>query len=260
MLRPRLIPCLLIYRQGLVKSVRFGDYKYIGDPLNAVRIFNEKRVDELIVVDIEASAKGHEPNYSLIRNLAKECRMPLCYGGGVGTTAQVERVVDLGVEKVAIGSGAISSPNLIAESAARVGRQSIVAVIDVKKVGLRHRDEVVTHNGKVRTGLPPIEFAKRLEAQGAGELLVNSVDRDGTAKGYDLNLIKRMRMSVDIPITAVGGAGSLQHISELYRECGVVGAGAGSLFVFKGKYRAVLISYPGAEVKDALQNGVKVHL
>jgi len=251
-LRPRLIPCLLVHKGGLVKTVKFGDPKYVGDPINAVRIFNEKGVDELLVVDIDATRQQREPNYRLIGNLANECRMPLCYGGGVTSCAHIERIIGLGVEKVAIGAAAATRPELLAEAASRVGRQSLVAVIDVKRTGLMRRNEVVTHNATVRTGHDPIEFAKNMQEQGAGEILLNSVDRDGTMEGYDLELVARLRDSVTIPITILGGAGSLGDVEGLYKAHGIIGAAAGSLFVFKGKYRAVLINYPNGSEKDAL--------
>lgn len=260
MLRPRLIPCLLVHDSGLVKTQKFGDPKYVGDPINAVRIFNEKEVDELIVVDIDATRLGREPDYGMIANLAVECRMPLCYGGGVTTSEQVERIVGLGVEKVALSAAAVRSPKLIGEAASKVGSQSIVVVIDVKKTGLMRRHEVVTHNGSQRTGLAPEEFAMRVEGAGAGEIVINSVDNDGEMLGYDHELINAVRQKVSLPMTVIGGAGSLADIERLYAEHGVIGAAAGSLFVFKGKYRAVLINYPNRTEKDALlrRAGVRV--
>ena len=261
MLRPRIIPCLLVKNGGLVKTVRFDNPKYVGDPINAVRIFNEKEVDELIVADIDATVRGREPDYTMIRNLAAECRMPLCYAGGVRTPEQIERIISLGVEKVGISSAAIQTPELIAESAKRVGNQSIVVVLDVKKVGLPGRYEVLTHNGTRRVGLDPVEFAKRAEALGAGEILINSIDRDGEMKGYDLDLVDQVRDAVSLPLSVLGGAGSLADIEGLIRRYGIIGAAAGSLFVFKGKYRAVLINYPSRNEKDALySNGLNVGL
>jgi len=250
MLQPRIIPCLLVKNGGLVKTTRFGAPKYVGDPLNAVRIFNEKEVDELTVLDIDATAHGREPNYGLIRDLAVECRMPLCYGGGVTTAEQIERIVALGVEKVALSAAAVADPQLLARAAERVGRQSIVVVLDVKQVGNRY--ELFTHNATRATGLDPAEFAARAEQLGAGEIVVNSIDRDGAMKGYDLELLTRVRAAMTLPMTALGGAGSLKDIAELIARFGIVGAAAGSLFVFKGVYRAVLISYPGRADKDAL--------
>ncbi|MEO7157345.1 MAG: HisA/HisF-related TIM barrel protein, partial [Vicinamibacterales bacterium] len=166
MLQPRVIPCLLVKNGGLVKTLRFGAPKYVGDPLNAVRIFNEKEVDELTVLDIDATAQGREPNYALIRDLAAECRMPLCYGGGVTTAEQIQKIIGLGVEKVAVSAAAVADPELLPRACERVGRQSIVVVIDVRKVGQRH--EVFTHNGTRATGLEPAAFAARIERLGAG--------------------------------------------------------------------------------------------
>ncbi|QNI57186.1 histidine biosynthesis family protein [Synechococcus sp. BIOS-U3-1] len=252
MLRARIIPCLLVHNGGLVKTTRFGGSKYIGDPLNAVRIFNEKQVDELIVVDIDATTKDLEPNYGLIANLAAECRMPLCYGGGVRTVEQIERIVSLGVEKVSLGSAAAYNPGLIKLASQRVGSQSIVAVMDVKKSSFRGRYEVLTHNGSKKTGCNPVEMARQLQALGAGEILLNSIDRDGTMKGYDLGLIDAVRKVTRLPMTVIGGAGSFDDMRALVIRYGVIGAAAGSLFVFKGKYRAVLIQYPQPSEIDLL--------
>lgn len=252
MLRPRIIPCLLIHKGGLVKTERFGSPKYVGDPLNAVRIFNEKEVDELIVVDIDASRHGHAPNEALIADLAAECRMPLCYGGGVKTIQQIERLISLGVEKVAISSAAIDNPSLISAAAERVGSQSVVVVIDVKATGLLQRLEVVTLNATKRTGLSPVEVARRSEDLGAGEIVLNSVDRDGQMQGYDLKLIEQVRKEIRVPLTVLGGAGSFDDIRQLVSRYSLIGAAAGSLFVFKGKYRAVLINYPSRVERDSL--------
>ncbi|TKB65781.1 MAG: glycosyl amidation-associated protein WbuZ [Nitrospira sp.] len=252
MLRPRIIPCLLVKNGGLVKTVQFDKPKYVGDPINAVRIFNEKEVDELIVLDIDATVQNREPNYTMIANLAAECRMPLCYGGGVRTAEQVQKIISLGVEKVALSASAVQTSRLISEAAERVGSQSVVVVMDVKKSGLLQRYEVYTHNGGRKTGLDPAEFAKQAEALGAGEIVVNSIDRDGVMKGYDLDLISRVRDATSLPMTVLGGAGSLNDITNLIRSFGVIGAAAGSLFVFKGVYRAVLINYPSRADKDAL--------
>lgn len=249
MLRPRIIPCLLIHNGGLVKTVRFGAPKYVGDPLNAVRIFNEKEVDELMVVDIDASRHIREPDYKLIANLALECRMPLSYGGGVKTVEQFDRIIGLGVEKVAVSSAAVDDPTLISRAAARVGSQSVVAVIDVKKSGLLQKPEVVTLNATKRSGLEPSAFAARLQELGAGEIVLNNVDRDGEMKGYDFDLIDSVRNTISTPLTVLGGAGSLDDIRSLVSRYGIIGAAAGSLFVFKGKYRAVLINYPSLEEK-----------
>lgn len=254
MLRPRIIPCLLVHNGGLVKTRSFKDPKYVGDPINAVRIFNEKEADELMVLDIDATAKKVEPDFGMIAKLAAECRMPLCYGGGVTTAGQAARIVDMGVEKVAVSAGAINNPSLLTEMAAAVGRQSVVAVLDVRKRrGLFAKGyEVCTHNGKITYKLDALTLAKQLQAAGAGEIVVNSVDRDGQMQGYDLELAMQLKQALKVPITFLGGAGSLEHLGELVSSLGVVGAAAGSLFVFKGKYRAVLINYPTPEQKKQL--------
>jgi cyclase len=244
MLRPRLIPFLLVRDGGLVKTRRFAPDKYVGDPINTVRIFNEKHVDEIVVLDIDATTKGHEPDTKLIAHLAAECRMPLCYGGGVRTVEHVEKIVSLGVEKVAISAAALANPGLISATAKRVGSQSVVVVLDVKNTGIFKRAEVVTHNGTRRTGRDPLEWAKEVEQRGAGEIVVNSVDRDGEMCGYDLDLAFKLREVLSLPLTIVGGAGSMADAEALVSKVGVVGVGAGSLFVFKGRLRAVLVNYP----------------
>jgi cyclase len=249
MLRPRIIPCLLIHNGGLVKTIRFGAPKYVGDPLNAVRIFNEKEVDELMVFDIDASRHLREPDYKLIGNLARECRMPLSYGGGVKTVEQFDRIIGLGVEKVAVSSAVVDDLTLISRAAARVGSQSVVAVIDVKRSGLLRKPEVVTLNATKRSGLEPSVFAAKLQELGAGEIVLNNVDSDGEMKGYDFDLIDSVRNAISTPLTVLGGAGSLDDIRSLVNRYGIIGAAAGSLFVFKGKYRAVLINYPSLEEK-----------
>ena len=251
MLRPRIIPCLLVHEGGLVKTVKFGDPKYVGDPVNAVKIFNEKEADELIVLDIDATVQRREPNLRLIGQFAAECRMPLCYGGGVTTVEQASRIIGLGVEKVALSSAAIANPKLVAAIAQEVGSQSVVVVLDVRRKG-PGAWEVRTHNGKNATGRAPAELAREFEDLGAGEIVVNSIDNDGVMKGYDLELAHAVRESVRLPLSVLGGAGSLADIARLIETCGVVGAAAGSLFVFKGVYRAVLINYPMPAQKEEL--------
>ena len=254
MLRPRIIPCLLVHDKGLVKTIRFSEPKYVGDPINAVRIFNEKEVDELIVLDIDASREKREPDYKMISHLAEECRMPLCYGGGVTTSDQVMKIIGLGVEKVAISAAAINNPRLISEAADKVGNQSIVVVLDVKKRLLPGKYEVKIYNGTKFTGKCPFELVKEIEQLGAGEIVINSIDNDGVMKGYDHLLIEKIRKSIHIPLTVLGGAGSLNDIGQLFQKHGTLGAAAGSLFVFKGQYRAVLINYPNSAEKDLLIN------
>jgi cyclase len=252
MLRPRIIPCLLVKDQGLVKTVKFNNPKYVGDPINAVRIFNEKEVDELIVLDIDVSRNADGPDYKMIQHLAAECRMPLCYGGGVKTPAQARTIIGLGAEKVAISSAAIETPELISQIAQEIGSQSVVVVLDVKKRLFGGKYEVWTHNGTVNTGKNPIEFAKAAEKLGAGEIVINSIDNDGEMKGYDIALAKKVREAITVPMTLLGGAGSLKDIGNLISNFGIVGAAAGSLFVFKGVYKAVLINYPSLAEKDEL--------
>lgn len=252
MLRPRITPCLLVHHRGLVKTVQFAAPKYVGDPLNAVRIFNEKEADELIVLDIDATAEGREPDFLTIAKLAVECRMPLCYGGGVTSAAQAKRIIGLGVEKVAISSAAIDTPALIAQMASEIGSQSVVVVIDAKKRRFLGGYDAWTHNATRSTGRPVVELAQEAEARGAGEIVINSIDRDGTMTGYDLALAREVREAVRIPMSVLGGAGSLGDIQQLFATCGIVGAVAGSLFVFKGSLKAVLINYPSQAQKDPL--------
>ena len=253
MLYPRIIPTLLIHKKGLVKTVKFKDGKYVGDPINAVKIFNEKEVDEIVILDIDASANNTEPDYQLIEKLAFECRMPLCYGGGIKSAEQAQRIFSLGVEKIAISSVAFQKPQLIPEMAERVGNQSVVVVMDVKKK-LFGGYEVMIHNAKKSTGVNPVSFSKEAEKLGAGEIVINSIDNDGMMQGYDLGLINKIREVITIPLTVMGGAGTYDHIGEVIKEHGIIGAAAGSLFVFKGKYRAVLINYPTNAKKEELLN------
>jgi len=253
MLRARIIPCLLIRNNGLVKTFKFSDDKYVGDPINAVRIFNEKEVDELIVVDIDASVQNREPDFRMIADLAAECRMPLCYGGGIKSADQARRIMSLGVEKVALSSGIIERPELITEIAQEVGSQSVVAVLDVRKTGHGLDYNVWTHNGTKDTGRSPVELAKEFEALGVGEIVINSIDNDGVMKGYDLDLVHQIKREVHVPMTVLGGAGSLQDFGKVIEKYGPMGVSAGSLFVFKGIYRAVLINYPSHAQRDELQ-------
>ena len=259
MLRPRITPCLLIQNNGLVKTVNFKAPKYVGDPINAVRIFNEKEVDELIVLDIDASAKGVAPNLKRVETLAAECRMPLCYGGGVNTIEQAVEIFSVGVEKIAISTHALSEPTFVSRLAERVGTQSVVVVLDVRK-DKKGRYEVYTRNGTKGTGKGPVELARQFQELGAGEIVINSIDNDGVMKGCDLELIAQVRDAVDVPLTALGGVGSLQDIGKVIERFGIMGIAAGSLFVFKGVFRAVLINYPNPQDKDVLvQNALAAY-
>lgn len=243
MLRSRIIPCLLMHDGGLNKTEKFKPGKYVGDPLNAVKIFNEKQVDELLLIDIDATIKGGEPDFDRLRSIAIESRMPLSYGGGVRTAEQAAKIISLGFEKVSVSSAALERPELIREMATAIGSQSVVVTIDVKKSGLFSSDAIFTHNGtrKQKRGL--IEWVEQATALGAGEITINSIDRDGTMSGYDLDLARQTRAATDLPMTFLGGAGSLADMEALIDSVGVCGAAAGSLFVFKGTYKAVLISY-----------------
>jgi imidazole glycerol-phosphate synthase subunit HisF len=251
-LRPRIIPCLLVSDGGLVKTQHFKEPKYVGDPINAVKIFNEKEADELTVLDIDATVQDRGPDFAMIEHLAAECRMPLCYGGGVTTREEAKRIIGLGVEKVAISAAAVDSPALITQIADEIGGQSVVVILDVKKPLFGREFEVYTHNGRKKARQPLAELVREIEQRGSGELVINSIDRDGTMKGYDLDLAERMRGMTRLPVTMLGGAGSLNDIGALVDRCGIVGAAAGSLFVFKGIYRAVLINYPNPAQKDAI--------
>lgn len=252
MLRPRIIPCLLVKGRGLVKTVRFTSPKYVGDPINAVRIFNEKEVDELIVLDIDATKERREPDYTMIEHLASECRMPLCYGGGVKSVEQAKRIIGSGVEKIATSSAAVLTPGFVMDLAECVGAQSVVAVLDVKKESRGGKYEVWLQNGLENTHKCAAELAADLERRGVGEVVINSVENDGTMRGYDVELAREIRSVISVPLTMIGGAGSLEHIRELIRNLGVIGAAAGSLFVFKGVHKAVLINYPTRLERDAL--------
>ncbi len=252
MLRPRIIPCLLVHQRGLVKTVKFATPKYVGDPINAVRIFNEKEVDELVVLDIDATRNGVEPDFKMIETLASECRMPFCYGGGIKTVEQAVRIIKLGAEKVALSSAAMENPQLLPKIAEQIGAQSVVVVLDVKQHPKSGAYEVWTHNATKNTGRHVVEVVQQLKDLGVGEVTINSIDQDGVMKGYDLALVRSVRSLVPTPMTILGGAGKLADIKALFDEFGVIGASAGSLFVFKGTYRAVLINYPSRAQKQTL--------
>jgi cyclase len=254
MLRTRVIPCLLLRNGGLVKTRGFSEPRYVGDPINAVKIFNEKEVDEIVFLDISATPAAREPNYDLIRDIATEAFMPFAYGGGVTSVAEVRKLIALGVEKVIINTRAIARPELVREAAEVVGSQSLVVSIDVKRT-LFGRYEVVSHGGSRKTGLDPAEWAQRAEELGAGEILVNSVDRDGCMSGYDLVLLRRVTEAVRVPVVACGGAGSMADFRSAVMEGGASAVAAGSLFVFHGKHRAVLITYPEYAELERLFSG-----
>jgi cyclase len=241
MLSHRIIPCLLISSGGLVKTERFTKPKYVGDPINAVRIFNDKEVDELIVLDIDASREGRGPNYALVEELASECFMPLCYGGGIRTADEARQLISLGVEKVGVQSAALRDPSIIREIADRSGEQSVVASIDVGRDWLGRR-KLHSAAGVKTPGAWQSHLAAVL-AMGAGEIMLNAVDLDGTLKGMDLELIREASALSDAPLIAVGGAGSLADFRKA-TDAGASAVAAGAFFVFQGPHRAVLITYP----------------
>jgi imidazole glycerol-phosphate synthase subunit HisF len=238
----RVIPVLLIKNGGLVKSVKFKDHRYVGDPINAVRIFNEKEVDELAILDISASAANREPDYVKIEEIASEAFMPVSYGGGITNIEQVAKLFYLGVEKMVINKVAHTNPALIQSIASVYGQQSVVVSIDVKK-NFWGKYKVYTDNGKKDTGIDPVSFARQCAVNGAGEILLNSIDKDGTYAGYDTELTEKVSSSVHIPVIVCGGAGTLAHFRKA-SDCGASAVAAGSMFVFQRPHNAVLISYP----------------
>ncbi len=252
MLRSRIIPCLLIHNKGLVKTVNFKDPKYVGDPINAVKIFNEKEVDELIILDIDATKDKRGPDFIMIKNLADECRMPFCYGGGISTVEEARKIISLGAEKVALSYSALNNIDLCKEIGKIIGNQSVVVVIDIKKKKLFGGYDIYTHNGTKKSKWKLYELISKLEEIGVGEIVINSIDNDGLMQGYDLPLISGVREKCSMPITVLGGAGSLDDIKKIIKKFKIIGVSAGSLFVFKGKYRAVLINYPNREERKPL--------
>lgn len=247
MIRARVIACLLLRGHGLVKTRKFKDPVYVGDPVNAVRIFSEKEADELVILDIDASREGREPNYELIAEIAGECFMPVAYGGGIQTLAQARKLIRCGVEKVVINSASIESSYFIREIADVFGSQAVVGSVDAKKTLLGgHR--VFVKSGTVDTKLKPEDHAASLEQAGVGEIFLTSIDCDGQMQGYDIELIKKVSSKVSVPLVACGGAGALEHMRRAMSESGASAVAAGSMFVFYGKYRAVLINYPTGTV------------
>jgi cyclase len=242
MLIHRVIPALLLRNDGLVKTRKFKNPKYVGDPINAIRIFNEKEVDELMVLDISASKDRREPNYALIKEFAGECFIPLAYGGGVATVEQAARLFDLGIEKVCLQTAALSAPALITSLAERFGSQSVVVSIDVKRNWLGKPRLFSASEGNLRVE-PWLMMTKRLVDAGAGEVLLNAVDKDGTLEGPDLELVRIAAAALPVPLIALGGIASLADIKTAV-DAGASAVAAGAYFVFHGPHRAVLISYP----------------
>jgi cyclase len=244
-LRSRLIPVLLVRDGLLVKTTQFSDDRYVGDPINAIRIFNEKEADELLLADIGATVQGKGPDFNSIRKFAAECRMPLAYVGGIENLEQIERLIGSGVEKIGISSQFFKNPRLIRAAVERLGSQSVMGVVDVS--GTNQNFRVLTHNGTQPVDLNLPQILDSMQSSGVGEIVVNSIDRDGTRQGFDRQLIQEIMAQVSVPITVVGGASELDECANLDREFGPLGIGVGSLFVFKGKHRAVLITYPSPD-------------
>ena len=243
MIKPRVIPALLLKGQGLVKTVKFKEPKYLGDPINIVRIFNDKEVDELVLLDITATPEKRGPQFDLLKNIAGEAFIPLAYGGGIRSMNDVRKLLSIGIEKLIMNTSAVETPSLVRKVADHAGSQAAVVSMDVKK-GLLGKYEVLTHCGQKKTGLDPVKHAVEMERMGVGEILINSIDRDGTMQGYDLDLVRKVADSVQVPVVACGGAGNLSHVSEVIKQGHASAAAAGSIFIFQGPLRGVLISYP----------------
>jgi len=253
MQRTRVIPVLLLKGQGLYKTTKFKDPKYLGDPINAVKIFNDKEVDELCFLDITATNENREPNYKAIAEIASECFMPLSYGGGIRNVEQAKKLFSIGVEKVIISTAVHNNPNLITELSSHYGAQSVVVCIDVKKSFLG-KYEVYSHSGKKNTGKNPIQLAKQMQELGAGEIILNFIDKDGTMQGYDTEFIFKVASQLEIPVIACGGANTVSDFYKAVKEGHASAVAAGSMFVFHGKHKAVLISYPSQqELKEAFK-------
>ncbi len=250
---PRVIPCLLLKQTGFVKTVRFADPSYLGDPINIVKLFNDMEVDELAVLDISAGPGDRGPAFELLGNIADNAFMPMSYGGGVASSEDVRRILGIGYEKVVIGRRAFETPELVAEAAGAAGSQSVVVAIDVRKSFLG-RYGVYFGNGKTRAKKDPVDFAREMEARGAGEIVLTSIDRDGTMAGYDLELIGAVAEAVGIPVVACGGAGSLDDFAAAVRA-GASAVAAGSLFVYHGRRRAVLVNFPARDELEAIFAG-----
>jgi imidazole glycerol-phosphate synthase subunit HisF len=245
--KTRVIPVLLLHGQGLVKTVKFKEPKYIGDPINAVRIFNEKEVDEIVFLDITATPEGRQPNFNLLSDIAGEAFMPMAYGGGISNLGDVRRIFELGFEKVIINSTAYENLALISEAAAMFGSQSIIGCVDVRKSLLR-RYELYSASGKIKRKVALIDHLEELVKSGVGEIIVNSIDRDGTMEGYDINLLHEVSTQVSVPVIACGGAGNIDHLVQAVHDGKVSAVAAGSFFVFVGPHKAVLINYPDRSV------------
>ena len=240
----RVIPCLLMGKSGFVKTTKFESPRYLGDAVNTVRIFNDKEADEVMILDIIAARERTPIRFDVILEIVSEAFMPVCYGGGITAFDEIKKLLRLGVEKVALCTGALDRPGLITEAANAFGNQSVVGVVEVVKKGFFGGQETSVQSAKRKTGLSPEDAAQRMVEAGAGEIMINHVERDGVMGGYDIDLVTRICAAVNVPVIACGGCGSLDHIRELFRATAVSAAAAGSLFVYHGPHRAVLINYP----------------
>lgn len=242
-MRHRIIPVLLLKNNGLYKGKKFKDHKYVGDPINAVKIFNDKEVDELVFMDITASLDNKEPNYTMLHDIASECFMPLAYGGGITSAEMIRQILMVGIEKVIINTQAVRNPEFVKRSVNYFGSSTIVVSIDAKK-NLFGKYNVYINSGQEKTNLHPVEWAKDLEKIGVGEIIINSIDKDGTLTGYDWALIETVAKAVKIPVIAAGGGSGLTDFVNVCKNHKASAAAAGAHFVFQGKHNAVLITYP----------------
>lgn len=252
MFRPRVIPTLLLKDKGLVKTVKFSKPTYIGDPINAVKIFNEMEADELVFLDVSATNENRTPSFDLIKQIGDEAFMPFAVGGGIKNIADIKKIISAGAEKIVINSAAFYNKNLIDEAASVIGSQSIIVSIDVKK-NFFGKYEVYVNGGKKNTSISPEKYAEEFAKKGAGEILLNSIDKDGTMSGYDLTLIKSVSSAVDIPVVACGGAGKKEDFTAAI-NFGASAVAAGSMFVYYGSRKGVLINYPEKEELNKIFN------
>lgn len=253
MMRIRVIPCLQLADERLVKTIKFKICHYIGDPVNTIKIFNDLGVDELCLLDIKASSQRRSPHFNLLHQIAEECFMPLSYGGGVNNIKIAKKIFSIGFEKLVINTAAVNSPAIIKQISDHYGSQAVIGAIDVKKK-MFGKYQAYTCNGSVKLNIPPLEWAQELEQQGAGEILLTSIDRDGTWVGYDLGFTKKIADAVNIPVIANGGAGNITHISKVIKEANASAVAIGSMLIFQRKNMGVLINYPAKEINKVVHN------
>lgn len=253
MFRPRVIPVLLLKNKGLIKSIQFNKHRYIGDPINAVKIFNDLKADELVFLDILASKEGRCISLDFVKNVGEEANMPFAVGGGITNVKQIKDIIAVGAEKVVINTQAVLNPNFIKEAADTFGSSTIVVCMDVKKKFLG-KIQTWMMAGERSSGYNPVDFAKLMEEKGAGELIVQSIERDGMMQGYDIELIKSISEAVSIPVVALGGAGNLIHMKQAFKEAHANGLAAGSMFVYHGARKGILLNYPNNnELKEIIR-------